>query len=78
LRAALGRKKPNCQAPPPSATPAGCWHQGLTPPARAVQRIDRLTMDLLRSPLADRLNTVGDIPRYDSQTDMTAVVNHLA
>jgi len=34
-------------------------------------------MDLLRSPLADRLNTVWDIPRYDSQTDMTGVVNHL-
>jgi len=47
-------------------------------PGLGVWPVDRFTLDLLRCTLTDHLNTVRDIARYDSETDTTTAVNHLA
>lgn len=39
--------------------------------------IDRGTADLVKWPLVEHLSTVGAIARFDPQTEVTTVVNHL-
>ncbi|GAB6184548.1 RHS repeat domain-containing protein [Thermopirellula anaerolimosa] len=43
----------------------------------AEEEVDGGTPDLVAWTLADHLNTVRDIAKYDPQTDTTTVVNHL-
>jgi hypothetical protein len=49
-------------------------------PIRAIlagEDVDNGSDKTVQRTLTDHLNTVRDIARYDSQTDTTAVVNHL-